>query len=79
MVVQVDIEVRGGVVTRIVTGMVIRDIIGVEGAGLELEVVASLGEDGLRLVWWKDLWVVVVLEKVKEMVRFWWNTEFVVK
>jgi len=25
------------------------------------------------VVWWKDLLVVVVLEKVNEMVEFWWS------
>jgi len=32
--------------------------------------VADLGEDEVEVVWWKDLWVVVVLENVKEMVEF---------
>ena len=58
-------EEDGGVVARIDTGMVARmvtrDVVGVKDASLELEVVASLGEDGVEVVWWKDLWVVVVL------------------
>ena len=48
--------------------MVARDINGVEGTGPRLWVVAGLGRDGVGVVWRKDLLVVVVLEKVKEMV-----------
>jgi len=40
---------------------------------LELMVVLFSGGDGLGVVWWKDLLVEVVLEKVKEMVKFWWS------
>ena len=64
----VDIVEDGEVVIRIVAGMVARDVAGVEGAGPRLRVVASLGGDGVGVVWRKDLLVVVVLEKVKEMV-----------
>ena len=53
--------------------MVTRDITGVEGAGLELKVVVGLGEDGVEVVWWKDLLVMVVLKKVKKMVKIWWS------
>ena len=42
-------------------------------ADLELRVVAGLGGDGVEMVWWKDLLVMVVLEKVKEMVKIWWS------
>ena len=45
--------------------MVAGFIAGVEGAILELEVMTDLGGDGVGLV------VMVVLEKVKEMVKFW--------
>ena len=43
---------------------------------LELMVVLFSGGDGLGVVWWKDLLVEVVLEKVKEMVEFWWSFGF---
>ena len=66
-----DVVKDGEVVVRIVTRMIAGDISRVEGASLEFEVVASLGEDGVEVVWWKDLWVLVILEKVKEMVEFW--------
>jgi len=62
-VVEVDVEVGGGVVTV--------DVSREEVDGLELEVVAGLGRDGVEVVWWKDLLVIVVLEKVKEMVEIW--------
>ena len=62
-----DGEVVAVIVTRIVARMIIRDIARVEGAGPRLRVVAGLGEDGVGIVRWKDLLVVVVLEKVKEM------------
>ena len=48
--------------------MVIGDVIGEGIIGLGLWVVASPKEDGGVVVLWKDLVVVVVLEKVKEMV-----------
>ena len=48
--------------------MVVGDVAGVEGASLRLRVVVGLGGDGVGVVWWKDLLMVVVLEKVKEMV-----------
>ena len=48
--------------------MVTRDVIGEEMTGLGLEVVAGPEGDGGVVVLWKDLVVVVVLEKVKEMV-----------
>ena len=51
MVEEVDVEVGGGVITEVVTRMVTRATTGVEGASLELEVVASLGEDGVEVVW----------------------------
>ena len=47
--------------------MVAVDITEVEGADPRLRVVADLSVDGVGVVWWKDLLVVVVLEKVKEM------------
>ena len=53
--------------------MVAGYIAGVERASLELEVADGLGEDGVEVVWWKYLLVIVVLEKVKEMVKFWWS------
>ena len=62
-----------------VAGMVTRDIFGVEGDGPRLRVVAGLGGDGVGVASWKDLLVEVVLEKVKEMVGFWWSLEFVVE
>ena len=68
-----DVVEDGEVIVRIVTGMVTRDINGIEGASLELEVVVGLGEDGVEVVWWKDLLVMVVQEKVKEMVKSWWS------
>ena len=34
---------------------------------------ANLNGDGVGGVWWKDLLVEVVLEKVKEMVKFLWS------
>ena len=58
---------------KVIAGIVAGDVVEVEGADLELELVADLGEDEVEVVWWKDLWVVVVLEKVKEMVEFWWS------
>ena len=72
MVEEVDVEGGGGVVPGVITGMVARDIVEVEGIGPSLRVVAGLGKDGVRVVWWKGLLVVVVLEKVKEMVEIWW-------
>ena len=55
--------------------MVIGDVVGEEIIGLGLRVVASPKEDGGVVVLWKDFVVVVVLEKVKEMVvcmvEFW--------
>ena len=48
--------------------MVTEDVARVEGVGPRLRVVAGLGRDGMDVVWWKDLLVVVVLKKVKEMV-----------
>ena len=47
--------------------MIVGDVVGAEGVGPRLRVVAGLGEDGVGIVRWKDLLVVVVLEKVKEM------------
>ena len=67
-----DVVEDGEVVTRIVARMVVRDVTGVEGASPRLRMVADLGEDGVEVVWWKGLLVVVVLEKVKEMVKIWW-------
>ena len=64
----VDVVKNGKVVAGIVTGMIAGDITGVEGADPRLRVVADLGGDGVGVVWWKDFLVVVVLEKVKEMV-----------
>ena len=52
--------------------MVIGDIAREEGVGPRLRVVASLGEDGVEVVWWKGLLVEVVLVKVKEMMKIWW-------
>ena len=69
MVVELDIVEGGKVVTGIVTGMVTGDIVRVKRACLELKVVTDLGEDGVEVGWWKDLCVVVVLDKV----RRWWN------
>ena len=39
--------------------------------GLGLGVVARLGGGVMEVVWLKDLWLMVVLEKVKEMVVIW--------
>ena len=71
----VDVVEDGEVVTRMVAGMVTGDIVRVEGAGPRLMVVAGLGGDGVGVVWWKNLLVEVVLEKVKGdggiLVEFW--------
>ena len=67
MVVKIDVEVDGGVVARIVTGDVARE----EVDDLRLEVVDSLYGDGVEVVWWKDLLVMVVLEKIMELVKIW--------
>ena len=32
---------------------------------------AGPGGNGVEVVWWKDLLLMVVLEKVKEMVKIW--------
>ena len=66
-----DVVEDGEVFVGIITRMVARDIVRVERASLRLRVVASLGGDGVEVVWWKDLLVIVVLEKVKEMVEIW--------
>ena len=50
--------------------MVTGDVARVEGADPRLRVVVGLGGDGVGVVWWKDLLVVVVLEKVKKMELF---------
>ena len=52
---------------EVVTGIVTRDVAGVEGPSHRLRVLVSLGGDGVGVVWWKDLLVVVFLKKVKEM------------
>jgi len=59
-----DGEFIAGIVTRMVTGVE-------RMAGLGLGVVAGLGGGGVEVVWLKDLWVVVVLEKIKVMMEFW--------
>ena len=43
MVVEIDVEVGGGVITGVVTGMIAGDIAGVEKAGPRLRVVAGQG------------------------------------
>ena len=68
----VDVVEDGEVVAGIVTIMV--DITRVERAGPRLRVVASLGRDGVEVVWWKNLLVVVVGEGKGDgviLVEFW--------
>ena len=64
----VDVIEDGEVVAIIVAGMIAGDVGEVEGAGARHRVVADLSGDGVGVVCWKDLLVVVVLEKVKEVV-----------
>ena len=54
-----------------ITGIVTGDIIGEGMAGLGLGVVAGLGFGVVDVVWLKNLWLMVVLEKVKEMAVIW--------
>ena len=53
-----DVVEYGEVVAWIVARMITEDVAGVEGAGPKLMVVASLGEDGVEVVLWRDLVVV---------------------
>jgi len=62
-----------------VAGMVTRDVVREEMAGLGLWVVAGLGGGVVEVVWLKDLWLMAVLEKVKEMVVIWRSFGVVVK
>ena len=66
-----EVYVSGGVDVvedgEVIAGMVA----GVEGAGPRLRVMSGLGGDGVGVIWWKDLLVEVIFDKVKEKVKFW--------
>ena len=49
--------------------MIAGDVAGAEGDGLRHRLVASQDEDGVEVVWWKGLLMVVVLQKVMDMVK----------
>ena len=68
MVVEVDVEVDGGVVAGVIAEMVARDVIAEEGFSPYPSMVAGSEGDGGVVVLWRDLVVMVVLEKVKR----WW-------
>jgi len=79
VVVEVDVEKDGGVAAEIAAGMVTGDVVEEGMAGLGLAVVAGLEEDGGVVNLWKDLVVVIVLEKVKGWWFEWWSFGVVVE
>ena len=66
-----DIVEDGEVIVRIVIGMVVGDIAGVERVGRRLRVVVGLGGDGVgivcgRIYWWWLFWSWSLKEKKKD-------------
>jgi len=58
---------------EVVAGIVIGEVAIKEELSPYPSMVDGLGKGGVGVVWWKDLLVVVVLEKVKEVVVIWWS------